>query len=148
MDEDSSLFNDRGGESQFYLTATRSAVELTPAGQPDLPVRLKNLGNWFADRFERTDTLCDTAEAVKVLRQLVKLTPAGHPDLPAMLNKLGTSLSKRFEHTRAFSDIAESISVNQRAVELTPAGHPDLPTRLSNLGQLALDSLQAHRSLV
>ncbi|KAJ2923552.1 hypothetical protein H1R20_g13544, partial [Candolleomyces eurysporus] len=92
------------------------------------------MGHSFADRFERTSTLSDIAEAVSALRRSAELTPAGHPDLPGTLNNLGRSLSRRFERTGALSDIAESISIQQQAVELTPARHSTLPGMLYNLG--------------
>ncbi|KAJ2931803.1 hypothetical protein H1R20_g5290, partial [Candolleomyces eurysporus] len=125
------------------ISGTRRAVELTPAGHPDLPVRLRNLGHSFADRFERTSALSDIAKAISALRRSAELTPAGHPDLPARLNNLGSLLKSRFERTGSLSDIAESISVQQRAVELTPPGHPDLPGMLNNLGNSFL-----HRSVL
>ncbi|RXW12491.1 hypothetical protein EST38_g13364 [Candolleomyces aberdarensis] len=127
------------GES---ISATRRAVELTPAGHPDLPVRLGNFGHSFADRFGRTGALSDIAEAVSALRRSVELTPAGHPDLPFMLNKLGISLLKRFECTGAFSDIVELTLLTRQAVELMPADHPDLPGMLSNLQNLLFSTLR------
>ena len=62
----------------------------TPAGSPDLPGYLNNLGAGLRTRFGRTGRLEELEEAIKVSQAAVAATPAGSPDLPSRLNNLGT----------------------------------------------------------
>ncbi|MCB8954496.1 MAG: tetratricopeptide repeat protein [Ardenticatenales bacterium] len=58
-------------------------MQATPAGSPDLPGYLNNLGNGLRDRYAARGSFADLEEAIAVYRQAVQATPAGSPDLPA-----------------------------------------------------------------
>jgi CHAT domain-containing protein len=110
------------------------AVQLTPAGSPDLPGYLNNLGTGLRDRYARTGDLTDLQAGIENYQRAVQLTPAGSPDLPRRLNNLGTGLRDRYARTGDLTDLQAGIENYQRAVQLTPAGSPDLPGYLNNLG--------------
>ncbi|MCB9137702.1 MAG: tetratricopeptide repeat protein [Caldilineaceae bacterium] len=67
------------------------AVEATPAGSPDLPSRLNNLGNGLSARFARSGREADLDAAIGRYEEAVEATPAGSPH-----HNLGTGLSDRF----------------------------------------------------
>ena len=109
------------------------AVATTPAGHPDRPMYLSNLGAALQTRFLRSGADADLDEAVRVGRQAVAATPAGHPDRPMYLSNLGGALQIRFERTGADGDLDEAVEVGREAVA-GPADHADYAGWLHNLG--------------
>ncbi|KAF8137754.1 CHAT domain-containing protein [Mycena galopus ATCC 62051] len=114
------------------------AVQLTPDGHPDKPVRLISLSNSLFCRFERLDDLSDLNRSILILEDTVKLTPDSYPGKPSMLNNLGNSLSSRFERLGDLNDLNWSILMLEDAVRLTADGHPDKPRKLNSLGNSLL----------
>ena len=100
------------------------------------------LGASFLRRFERSGSLGDLSEAIKIQQRAVQLTPDGQVDLPSWLNNLGFSLSRRFERNGDLADTSEAIKSQQRSVYLAPDGHSNLPIWLSNLGNSVLGRFQ------
>ncbi len=106
------------------LQLWQQAVDATPAGHPDLPGYLNNLGNGLRARYSRTGRMEDLEEALRVYRQAVDATPAGHPDLPSILNNLGTGLSARYSRTGRMEDLEKGRNAYAQAVaspEINPA---------------------------
>ncbi|KAF6753941.1 CHAT domain-containing protein [Ephemerocybe angulata] len=130
------LFEQTGELSMLTdgISCVRQAIDLTPQGNANLPMRLSNLGGMLMCRFECLGELSDMEDAIAVLRKAVDLTPQGDSELPGFLNNLGGSLIRRFEHTGELTDISDAIAVLQKAVNLTPRRHPGLPGSLNNLG--------------
>ncbi|KAJ3531711.1 hypothetical protein NMY22_g8039 [Coprinellus aureogranulatus] len=131
------------------ISTDRKAVELTPEGHIDAPLRLCNLGNSLRTRFVRTGGIQDIDEAILserdralLERKALELMPDGHADLPIRLANLGDSLSVQFERTGNIEHLNEAILLEKKALELTPDNHPNLPIRLSNLGRSLLSQFK------
>jgi len=124
----------RMGDLDRALELWQAAVAETPAGSPDRPMFLSNLGNGLSARFARNGRMQDLEEAIRVYEAAVAETPAGSPDRPSRLNNLGNGLRSRFARSGRVADLEEAIRVHEAAVAETPAGSPDRPSLLNNLG--------------
>jgi len=124
----------RMGDLDRALELWQAAVAETPAGSPDRPMFLSNLGNGLSARFARNGRMQDLEEAIRVYEAAVAETPAGSPDRPSRLNNLGNGLRARFARSGRVADLEEAIRVHEAAVAETPAGSPDRPGYLNNLG--------------
>jgi len=117
------------------LREARAAVDATPAGL--LIYRapaLANLGTALRLRYERTGSLPDLHEAVRVLREAEAASVRRHPDRAGIISALGVVLRTRYEHAGALADLDESIRLARQAADATPDGDFNRGGRLSNLG--------------
>lgn len=64
-------------------------------------------------RFERTGSINDLDQAVRIIRQILSFTPADDPDRNIYLNLLGFALQKRFESMGSLEDLDLSISIKE-----------------------------------
>ncbi|MCB9137700.1 MAG: CHAT domain-containing protein [Caldilineaceae bacterium] len=93
-------------------------MEATPAGSPDLPSRLNNLGTGLSARFARSGREADLEAAIGRYEEAVEATPAGSPDLPSILNNLGTGLRARFARSGREADLEAARTSYRRACEI------------------------------
>ncbi|TDC28599.1 CHAT domain-containing protein [Micromonospora sp. 15K316] len=110
------------------------AERLLPAGHPERPPLLNNLG-------EAQRELADAAgepellePAVATLRAAVAASDADAPLLPRALSNLGVALQALFARTQDLATLTESIAVLRRALAAAPPGHPDRLLVLTNYG--------------
>jgi hypothetical protein len=82
-----------------------AAVRQTPAGHPELPGRLCDLGTVLSEQFERTGRRDAIMESVQAHQAAVGALPAGHPKRPKYLLNLARSLLSRFGVTRDQADL-------------------------------------------
>ena len=108
----------RMGDLDRALELWQAAVAETPAGSPDRPMFLSNLGNGLSARFARNGRMQDLEEAIRVYEAAVAETPAGSPDRPGYLNNLGTGLSDRFARSGRVADLEEATNAYRAACEL------------------------------
>ena len=71
------------------ISSSRHAVEITPAGDPDLSTHLSNFGRWLKAHFDHTGNIHDLEEAIARNLHAINITPTGHPHLPLFLTSLG-----------------------------------------------------------
>ncbi|KAG9092774.1 hypothetical protein FRC06_011802 [Ceratobasidium sp. 370] len=116
------------------INYANQAVSLTPGGDPELPIRLGNLGNSYSARFDESGHLADLDKAIPCHNQAVSLTPQGHPQQPIRLNNLGIAHRRRFDSLGDLKDLDLTIDYEGQAVSLTPEGHPERPQRLNSIG--------------
>jgi hypothetical protein len=64
----------------------QEAVDATPAGHPDRPGMLSNLGLALGARFERTGQQADVDQEITFFREAADATPVGHPERPGRLS--------------------------------------------------------------
>ncbi|MEU5564483.1 CHAT domain-containing protein [Micromonospora musae] len=109
------------------------AERLLPAGHPERPQLLNNLG-------EARRELADAAgepellePAVATLRAAVAAA-ADSPLLPRSLSNLGVALQALFARTQDLATLTEAVAVLRRALEAAPPGHPDRLLVLTNYG--------------
>ncbi|MEU6206674.1 CHAT domain-containing protein [Micromonospora musae] len=110
------------------------AERLLPAGHPERPRLLSNLG-------EAQRELADAAgepellePAVATLRAAVAASAADSPLLPRSLSNLGVALQALFARTQDLATLTEAIAVLRRALAAAPPGHPDRLIVLTNYG--------------
>ena len=115
------------------IAAWEEAIRLTPAGSPDWPMYLNNLGTGLRKRFARSGELADLERAIKAHEEALHLTPAGSLDRPSRLNNLGNGLSVRYARMGEVKDLERAIEAYEQALRETP-GSPGRPTYLNNLG--------------
>ena len=77
------------------VDAGRQAVAATPAGHPNRPEYLSNLGVALSARFPHSRNKADLDEAVDAGREAVA-APADHPNRGKYLSNLGIALQTRF----------------------------------------------------
>ena len=70
----------------------RQAVDLTPAGHPNLAVGLSLMGAALQSRFERAGDDADLDEAIEASQRAAELAPPGFSELPEILSNLGSAL--------------------------------------------------------
>jgi hypothetical protein len=121
------------------------AVAATPAGSPDLPGYLNNLGNGLSTRFGRTGRMEDMEEAIRVSQAAVTATPAGSPDLPSRLNNLGNGLNDRYARTGRLEELEAAIRHYRAACELGAALAPEEVLRGAQLGALGAGTAELGR---
>ncbi|TDL15875.1 hypothetical protein BD410DRAFT_690373, partial [Rickenella mellea] len=109
-------------------------LQLTPAGHPEMPTRLKILGDLSFRRFERLGETVDIDRAILNHDRAVKLTPIGHPERLKYLGNLGTSHLARFQRLEERQDIDQAVSNHMYTVQSLPDGHPDKPDWHTALG--------------
>ena len=140
------------------LAQWRQAVQATPAGSPDLPGYLNNLGNGLRDRYAARGSFADLEEAIAVYRQAValwqdRLLWQSDPGVPAraaaQLNRrlLPLLLAARdeaaapalIEAGRSVRLRAEQARLNRRPAQLSPAEATAYDQMLADLRQCDSD---------
>jgi hypothetical protein len=99
----------------------RAAVEAAPDSHPERARVLSNLGSVLADRYERTASGRDLAEAVQSLRQAVQAPHAHGHERPGYLFNLGDALRAEFERGRDPGTAAEALRVFREVAETVGA---------------------------
>lgn len=111
----------------------RKAAALAPAGHPDHPSRLSNLGLALQTLFLATADAAVLQEAVDCARQSVAHTDAGDADRPDHLSNLGMALRYVYEWGGRPEAIIEALGCFREAAALTPAPDDARAGRLVNL---------------
>ncbi|MFS0694450.1 CHAT domain-containing protein [Streptomyces nitrosporeus] len=114
------------------LRLLRRAVRLLPAGHPERPVALDDLGTVLSTGHQRTGDAEELNEAVRFLRESVALTVPGHEMLGVRLLNLGTALGLRHRLTEDGEDLREARECRRRAAELPGAGTAHRATLLAS----------------
>ncbi|SCG42396.1 CHAT domain-containing protein [Micromonospora echinaurantiaca] len=112
----------------------REAVRLLPAGHPERPDVLNNLGELWREIADRTGAADRLEPAAAVLREAVATARPDSPKLPAYLSNLGLVLQALFARTQDLATLTEAVEVLRRALASTPAEHPDRLLVLTNYG--------------
>ncbi|CAE6488857.1 unnamed protein product [Rhizoctonia solani] len=110
------------------------ALDLTPDGDPGLPLRLAGLGSSYIERFWRLGELDDLAKSIDYRSRALQMTPEGDPDLARRHANLGVSRGTRFQRLGQLDDLDKAIEHQSRALALTPDGDPELSSQHANLG--------------
>ncbi|MDO3704725.1 CHAT domain-containing protein [Micromonospora sp. C28SCA-DRY-2] len=114
--------------------ALREAERLLPAGHPDRPNVLNNLGDLWREIADRTGAADRLEPAAAVLREAVATARPDSPELPVYLSNLGLVLQTLFARTQDLATLTEAVEVLHRAVATSPAEHPDRFLALTNYG--------------
>lgn len=108
-------------------------IDAAGEDDPDRPNRLSMLGVVRRCRFERTGTLDDLDQAIRVGTMAVESTVEDDPDRALWLHALSGALLVRFEHAGTPADLDGAIRNGALAVRGTADDHPDYAERLSHL---------------
>ncbi|TMR07014.1 CHAT domain-containing protein [Actinomadura soli] len=122
-----------------------SAVTATPAGHPERPGRLGNLGNALLARYEAHENPEDITAAEAVVKEALELADAEIPDHSALLDCLGGVLAYRHLVFDSSADLDRAIEVTRRSVDRLPSGHPGQAARRWNLASLLIHRSQRTR---
>ncbi|MFF9850664.1 CHAT domain-containing protein [Streptomyces litmocidini] len=150
------------GVVEEAVDAARRAVELTPAGSPDVLHRLKNLAYLLDDRHRAHGARDDLAELLQVRQTLVAHTPVTDPRHSQNLIELTTTerawaaltgerpesdhgweradtqaemcgrYAAEFKKTRDPALLDRAIELGRSVAVATPAGHPRRGVRLDH----------------
>ena len=101
----------------------KTAVDGIPAGHPDRPQYLSNLGESLLARFQQTGELTDLDAAVRAGQAAVESAPR-RPLRGTCLCGLQNALDARFERTGAIADLDAAVQADRAAVAGTPARPP------------------------
>ncbi|MEV4540939.1 CHAT domain-containing protein [Micromonospora echinaurantiaca] len=112
----------------------REAVRLLPAGHPERPDVLNNLGELWREIADRTGAADRLEPAAAVLREAVATARPDSPKLPVYLSNLGAVLHALFARTQDLATLTEAVEVLRRVLASTPAEHPDRVLVLTNYG--------------
>ncbi|CAE6467096.1 unnamed protein product [Rhizoctonia solani] len=118
---------------------SKCALDFTPDGHPEMPLRLTGLAVCYGDRFRRFGKIEDTEKAIECGIRALALTPDDDPNLPLQLFNLGVSYIARYQRLGELSDLEKSFEHRCRAVTLAPDGHPHLPRWYAGLGGVYTD---------
>jgi tetratricopeptide (TPR) repeat protein len=121
------------------ITASRRALEVAPASDPDCLGRLTNLGNYLHARYTHSGDVADLDEAIDLRRQALEATTAqkaitAAPLYRAMvLSNLGACLAARFDRSQDVADLDEAIDSGRQALKATPSNAPHRGWVMSNI---------------
>ena len=111
----------------------RAAVQETPAGHPELPSRLCDLGAVLSEQFERTGRRDVITESVQAHEAAVGALTADHAKRPKYLLNLARSLLSRFRVTGDQADLDRVIETSREALAMLPRRHELLAAAASTL---------------
>ncbi|MFC8125800.1 CHAT domain-containing protein [Streptomyces sp. NPDC057302] len=144
-----------GADLVEALRLLRLAEPLMPAGHPERPVTLSDLGMVLSSSYQRTGDRAELNDAVQALRESVELTAAGHEMLGVRLLNLGMALGLRHQLTEDGADLRESQACKRRAAELPGLGDAHRATllgstaisRMTGLGRAADPAAQLDEAI-
>ncbi|CAH0044574.1 unnamed protein product [Clonostachys solani] len=103
------------------IAASRSAIEAMPKGDhSEWLWSLDILGNLYQELYEKTYSMDDLDESIRLGRQTVKEASETHPLRAIFCNNCSGHLCRRFDATGSFPDIEEAIELQKEALRLTP----------------------------
>jgi tetratricopeptide (TPR) repeat protein len=125
-------------QSRTHFADERSAQALlvTPEEDPNLPLRLNNVGLLHRYRYLHLQKPEDIEDGIKCITQALSLTHKDHPLRAAFLFNLGLLHEERFEHLGKLEDIDRAIECSTEGLSATPSGHMKIPMRLHALSVL------------
>jgi len=118
------------GYGDRVLEHSRLAVERTPAGDPQRPLRLSNLGAVWRDRYVQSGDVQDLDRAITCF--LAARKESG-PALATVEHNLAVGLSDRYDRTGSLADLAAALDAAERALDASPRGSRDRPEYLAIL---------------
>ncbi|KZV60161.1 TPR-like protein [Peniophora sp. CONT] len=124
------------------ISAFKSAVELTPDGDPTQIIRLNRLGVALLEHFQRIGDVDELNAAITAFCCAVEFAPDVHPGKPALLSNYGASLQTRFKRLGELEDIKCAIAILRRANELVWDGHPGKPQCSNNLANALISRFE------
>ena len=119
-----------GSYGDRVLAHSGLAVERTPAGDPQRPLRLSNLGAVWRDRYVQSGDADDLDRAITCF--LAAREESG-PTLATVEHNLAVGLSDRHDRTGDPADLAAALDAAERAVDASPRRSSDRPEYLAML---------------
>ena len=112
----------------------RTSIEVSPAGDAGLAMRLSNLGYALMSRHQLSNAQRDLDEAVQATQRAMDLAPPGSPDHARYAGNLCSDLvlRARTDHGED-ADLRRACEAGRASVESTPRGHPLRGLHLTNL---------------
>jgi hypothetical protein len=121
---------------QRMVALLDAAVAKLPAGHPDLPARLSNLGGALLDRYEITGARDNLVRAAAVTEQAYLGFPDGHPSRPLALNNHVNATVAAYERFGEAGRLSEMLPKGRDLTKAFLPEHPLYPVALSNVGLL------------
>jgi tetratricopeptide (TPR) repeat protein len=109
------------------------AINMTPHGDPTLPVSLQDFSWSLQSRFFRFGWIKDLDEAISYCRCALPLVFGQVYRYPEYLSALGLHLQTRFFEVGDLKDLEEAILCHRKAVRGTPEQHPIIALYLDHL---------------
>ncbi len=104
------------GDLDRAVALLYDALEGTPEGHPDRPIRASNLGTALMERFDATGRdVIDLSEAVTLTRQAHNALPPTYPGRFQAANNLLNALLLRWAYTGGEADAAEAFRLGDEA---------------------------------
>lgn len=117
----------------------RAAVDATPSGHSDLPLRQANLSAALLDLYVQTQDQAALDGAVTTAETALAALPVGHTIRPVCLGNLGSALHERFRLNDDVDTLQNAVRAYRDALLASAADDPGRATRLNNLGLCLLD---------
>ena len=111
-----------------------SGIALIPAGHPEYPGALSNLGLALELRAGITRRPADLERAIEIMQRALAALPNDHPDRAGVLSNLARAAQGRFALTENPAELAPAIEWAAVASEKIPADHPSRSRLLFELG--------------
>ncbi len=125
----------------------RAAVEATPEGNVDRPLRVLNLAAALRSRVDETGARTDLDEAIDSLLAGLGAIPDDHRLRSMFLNNLGGALWNRSCITDAREDEDEALTHLQAALDASPADGVTRAPIMANLGAVLLSMYERSGTL-
>ncbi|KAF8751896.1 TPR-like protein, partial [Rhizoctonia solani] len=103
------------------------ALALTPDIDPNLFLRLANVGISHSCRYVRLGNLADLENAKEYYSKALTLARDDHPHYPITLANLGLVHKSLFECQGRLENLDEAIKLQTQALGIIPDGHPNIP---------------------
>jgi hypothetical protein len=115
------------------IDTSRQAATAAPAGHPERPSYLADLGDALFARYEQTWDRRDLDEAIEAGQQVADAAPPDNPNPVRYLSNLGTWRYVRSRRFGGDADLDAAIDVARQAAAAAPPGHPNRAKCLGNL---------------
>lgn len=126
------------GDLDRAVALLYDALDGTPEGHPDRPIRASNLGTALMERFDATGRdVIDLSEAVTLTRQAHNALPPTYPGRFQAANNLLNALLLRWAYIGGEDDAAEAFRLGDEARRDVAEGDELYPVVMSNAGLAA-----------
>ena len=121
---------------------TEAAVRAVPQDYPQvLDTCLGNLATFFRARYEKTESIADLNESIRITKQHINLNLRDPKELVSLLS---ACLSDRSFRTGSVEDQQETVEILRAVLDDTSPKDSSWPLRLGNLGYLFIENYR-HR---
>lgn len=119
---------------QDALQCLQDALNATPIDYQQRPTLLRNLGNGYSEKYQRTRNLMDQEIAIQYFQDALKVIPKDHIFQAGLLFSLDTEYEDKYQRNKAWIDLETAVQRYQDALNCTPNDHPDRIGQLYSLG--------------